>query len=276
LDGQGLRQLQQVVQVGRPGRAGLLHQRSEHPLVARQRAGVRSGGRCSGHRLADLQHRHAHASLGAVGERLAQQGSVAVALQVQRDRADLVVAGQRAHPLGGVHDRRVPARHHRVEAQRPAPGQRVHGEVAALRHHRDRSGHERREGVAPHGRPGRDRDDSVPVRPADGKPVPFGHLAQLALVLDAPRDLAEPRAIDDCSAAAELAGLVEGLRHGRGGDSHNDGVRRLRKLRQRREALVAVRLLAGRVHAPDGSGKAGPAQVQERLARVRAVPLARP
>ena len=112
-----LRELEQVVHVLGPCRARLLDERAEDALVAGHRAGVRGRGRRSGRRLAHLQHRHAHAALGAVGERVAQERAVAVRLQVQRDRAHAVVARERGRPLGRVHRDRVPARDHRVEAE---------------------------------------------------------------------------------------------------------------------------------------------------------------
>ena len=129
---QALRQLEQVVNVGRPCCAGLLDKRPEDSLVAgyRARVGRRGGG--SGRRRSDLQHGHAHAALGTHGERLAERRPVAVPLEVERDRADALLLSERGDPVGRIEHHGVAARDHRVEPE-PTPGrERVHRHVAAL------------------------------------------------------------------------------------------------------------------------------------------------
>ncbi len=150
----------------------------------------------------------------------------------------------------------------------------VHGHVAALRHERHGPRLEGAQRVAPHRRARVQRHDPVPVRAADRKRMARRRLAQPELVIHAERDLAEARAIHHRATAAERAGLLHDLRHASGGDAHHHRVGWLGQLGERREARKAVRLGAVRIDAPDRSGKARRAQVQERLARVRVVALA--
>ena len=85
-----------------PGRAGLLDERAEHALVPGHGSGVRRRGTGAGGGRAHLEHRHAHAPLRAARQGLAEQLPVAVGLEVERDRPDLVLLRQRLDPAGGV------------------------------------------------------------------------------------------------------------------------------------------------------------------------------
>ena len=68
-DGERLRELEQVVGVGRPRRAGLLDERAEDAMVAGHRAGVRGRGRGAHRGRADLQHRDPDARVRARRQR---------------------------------------------------------------------------------------------------------------------------------------------------------------------------------------------------------------
>ena len=101
-------------------------------------------------RLAHLQHRHAHAALGALGQRLAQQRAVAVAPRgtarssarsSSRASAAIHSAGSTATEL--PHETTVWKRMPRLRRQR------VHRHVAALRHERHGPRLERRAGCRP-------------------------------------------------------------------------------------------------------------------------------
>ena len=243
------------------------------------RAGVRGRGRRARGRLAHLQHRHAHAALGALRQRLAQERAVAVALEVERRSSrTLVVAGELAHPVGRVHHRRRCRTRRRCGSAAPRrPGQRVHRHVAALRHQRHGSRLERRAARRPTSRAPEQRHDAVPVRAAHGQRVAQRDLAQPPLVLDAQRHLAEARAVHDGAAAAERARLVDARpAHRRGRDAHDH---RVRHAPAAPTATGSSRTPCAderaRVHAPDRPGEARAAQVEQRLARVRVVALAR-
>ena len=169
--GERLRQLEQLVRVARPRGAGLLDQRAEDPLVAGDRAGVRlrrGGARLRG---AGLQHRDADPGARAALERRAPALAVAVGLEVERDRAHAVELGDRVEPVRRLEHRLVAARDDRVQPQAAARGERVDGDVAALRDQRDRPGLARRDHVAPERHPRGQRDDPVAVRPADRQVV---------------------------------------------------------------------------------------------------------
>ena len=154
-DRQRLRELEQLVEVGRPGGARLLHERAEDALVAGQRARVRGGSRRAGRGAPHLQHRDPDAVLGAAGERLAEERAVAVGLQVERDRADPLVGGQLGDPAGRIERHRVAARDHGVEAQAAARVERVDREVAALRDERHAARPRRAAARPPRARPAR-------------------------------------------------------------------------------------------------------------------------
>ena len=170
-DGERLRELEQLVRVGRPRRAGLLHERAEDAVVAGHRARVRGGGRRADRRRADLQHRDRDAGVRARRQRLAQARAVAVVLDQQRDRAHLRLGGQVLEVVRRRQHRLVPARDRGVQPQ-PAPGrERVDGEVAALRDERHVARLLRHERVAPQRRAGVERDQAVAVGAADGQRV---------------------------------------------------------------------------------------------------------
>ena len=130
---QRLGQLEQLVHVVRPRRPRLLHQRAEHALVARQRSGVRRRRRGAGARGADLEHRHAHTSVTAGGQRLAQARAGPIVLEVEGDRMHAVLACEELDVVRGREHGLVAARHHAVEAQAAPRVERVHRHVAALR-----------------------------------------------------------------------------------------------------------------------------------------------
>jgi hypothetical protein len=211
-----------------PGRAGLFHERAEHALVAGHRAGVRRGRGGSEHGGAHLQHGHADASLGAVGQGFAQPLAVTVGLEIERDRADAMLTGERGHPFGRIDDGGVAARDHGVEPEPSPGGEGVDGEVAALRDERDRARLDRPKGVAPERRPLLQRDDPVPVRPTDGEAMAPRRVPEAALGVRAGngrvgstggrppaghgRHLAEPRPVYDRAPAPQRACLVDDRR----------------------------------------------------------------
>ena len=108
-----------------------------------------SAAAAPGARGARLEHGDADARVRAALQRRAPARAVAVGLQVQRDRAHAVALGDRGEEVRGVEHRLVAARDDRVQPQ-PAPrGERVDGDVAALRDQRDRARLARHEHVAP-------------------------------------------------------------------------------------------------------------------------------
>ncbi len=170
-DRERLGELEQLVRVGRPRRAGLLDERAEHAVVAGDRARVRRRGGGADGGGADLQHRDPDARVRAGRERVAQAGAVAGVLDQQRDRADLRLGGQVLEVVRRGQHRLVAARDRRVQPQTPAGRERVDGEVAALRHERDVARLLRHERVAPERRAGVERDEAVAVGAADGERV---------------------------------------------------------------------------------------------------------
>ena len=173
-DGECLGELEQVVHVVRPRRAGLARERAEHPLVAGERAGVGRGRGGADRRRPDLQHRHADPRVGARGERLAQRRAVPGVLDEQRDRAQLRLGREVGEPVGGADDRLVPGRDRGVEAEPAAGGERVDDEVAALRDQPDVPRLDPLQRIPPEGGAGVERDEPVAVRAADGERVPEG------------------------------------------------------------------------------------------------------
>ena len=161
--------------VARPGGARLLDQRAEDALVAGEGAGVRGGSRGAGRRGADLEHGDPDAALGARRERLGQAGAVAVALEVEGDRAELLLAAQGLDPAGRIDGHRVAARHDGVEAQPAARVQGVHGDVAALRDERHAPWLEGPQRVAPEGGALVQSHDPVAVRAAQRQLVAERH-----------------------------------------------------------------------------------------------------
>ena len=272
---QRLGQLEQLVHVLRPGRASLLDERAEHALVAGHGPRVRRRGHGAGGGGAHLEHSDSHAPLGAARQRLAEQLAVAVGLEVERDRPDLVLLRQRGDPAGGIEAHGVAAGDDRVQAQAAPGGQCVDRDVAALRDERDPPRLERAQRVAPERDAVANRDDPVPVGAADGQAVQRGRRLQLPLQLGAVGDLAEPCAVDDRAPAAGGAGLLHRGGHARGRDGDDHRVGGLGQVGQRREARHAVRLGAPRVDPPDRAGVAQPPQVEQRLPGVRPVPVGR-
>ena len=266
-DGERLRELEQLVRVGRPRRAGLLHERAEDAVVAGHRARVRGGGRRADRGRTDLQHRDRDAGVRARRQRLAQARAVAVVLDQQRDRAHLRLGGQVLEVVRRRQHRLVPARDRRVQPQ-PAPGrERVDGEVAALRDERHVARLLQHERVAPQRRAGVERDQAIAVGAADGQRVAERRVSQLMLELGMAA-LAEARREDHRAAAAERARLLDDVGHTRGGDRDDDRVGHARQVCERREARHAVGLGPARVDAPDVALEADGAQVEQGLAAV--------
>ena len=267
-----LGQLEQLVDVVGPGGAGLLHQRAEGGVVAGDRAGMRRGRARSGRGGADLEHRDADAGVGAQRQRLAQPRAVAVALQEERDRAHALALGERVQPVAGVDDGLVAARDHRVQAQAAARGQRVDGDVAALRDDGDMAGLGGHERVAPQRRAVVEGDDPVAVGPADRQVVAVGRGAQGGLQALAVGRLAEAGRVDDGAAAPACAGLVDDLGHARRRDGDDDRVDGLGQVGDGGHARAPVHAPARRVHAPYAPAEAGAPEVAQRLVGVGAGP----
>ena len=266
-DRERLGELEQLVRVGRPRRAGLLDERSEDAVVAGDRARVGRGGGGADGGGADLQHRDPDARVRAGRERVAQAGAVAGVLDQQRDRADLRLGGQVLEVVRRGQHRLVAARDRRVQPQTPAGRERVDGEVAALRHERDVARLLRHERVAPEGRAGVERDEAVTVRAADGERVAERGVPQLCFEFG-PAALPEARGEDDRSAAAERARFLDDRGDAGGRDRDDDRVGHAGQVRERREARDAMRRGAARVDAPDVAGEPDRGEVEQRLAAV--------
>ena len=246
--GQRLGELEQVVDVLGPCAARLLDERAEDPLVAGQRAGVRRGGGRARRGGADLQHRDADAALGRPRERRRQPCAVAVRLEEQRHRADVLLLGERGEQRRGVEHRLVADRRDGVEAQAAAERQRVDGDVAALRDERHAPGRPRHERVAPQRGRAVERHQPVAVRADQRHP---GRRARELPLERLRARLGEAGREHDRGAAAAAAGRPDDLGHARGGDRDDDRVDRLRQVLERRHAGPPVHLAPRRVHAPD-------------------------
>ena len=228
---QRLGQLQQLVHVGRPDRAGLLDQAAEHPLIAGQRAAVGAGGRRARRGAPDLQHDHRHRDVRA-GRQPVAQPRAAVVLQIQRDRADVAGRGQPRQVVGGVEHRLVARRDHRVEPQAPPRRQRVDRDVAALRDERHPAGRGDLQRVAPQRHPAPRRDDPVAVGAADRQPVASRRVDERRLQRIAGSNLAEAGAEHDRAAATAGAGLLDRRPAPRRPGSRRSPRRRLRAARR--------------------------------------------
>ena len=252
-----------------PRRAGLLDERAEHALVARERAGVRGRGAGAGLGGAHLEDRHPDVALGGPRERAGEPRAVAVGLQEQRDRADVVLLDERGEQRGGVEDRLVADGRDGVEAQPAADGQRVDGHVAALGDQRDATRLPPHQRVAPQRRAAVERDEPVAVGAEDRQSGREGRLREFALQ-PAPARLGEAGREHDQPAAATAAGRADDLGHAGGRDRDDDGVDRLGQVLERRHAHAAVHLAARGMHAVDGAGEAERRQVAERRVAVGA------
>ncbi len=120
LDGERLRQLEQLVRVACPRGPGLLDERPEDALIPRDGAGVGLRGGGARGRRAGLQQRDADTGARAALERLAPAPAVAVVLQVQRDRAHAVGLRERQQVVLGPEHGLVAAGDDGVQPQ-PAP-----------------------------------------------------------------------------------------------------------------------------------------------------------
>ena len=181
-DGECLGELEQVVHVVRPRRAGLARERAEHPLVAGQRAGVGRGRGGADRRRPDLQHRHADPRVGAArraprtaprrprrprraARRSARSGSVArwasqsAVLTTVSFPDEIAVWRRSPRRVASALTTRLPL----CEISPTCPGS-----IAVQR-------------IAPQRRAGVERDEAVAVRAADGERVPEGRGAQLGL-----------------------------------------------------------------------------------------------
>ncbi len=218
-----------------PDRPGLLDQAAEHPLVAGQRRAV--SGRRSGALARERPTFSTTTGTPASRARrqpLAQPRS-AVVLEVQRDRADAVLAGEELEVVGGAeHDRLVAARDHRVKAQPAARRERVDGHVAALGDERHRPGLGRGERVAPQrdavARRRRSRCSWARTPAARNAPR---RRRSSRLQLHALGHLAEAGADHDRATAAPGAGLLDHLGHAGGRDRDHERVDRDRQLGDR-------------------------------------------
>jgi hypothetical protein len=101
-----------------PRGARLVDERSEHSLIAGQRAGMRGRRGRARRGRADLQHGDADVSLRGSRERARQAGTVAVGLEEQRDGADVLVLDQGLEQRGRVEHRLVADRCDRGSAAR--------------------------------------------------------------------------------------------------------------------------------------------------------------
>ena len=251
-DRERLRQLEQVVDVVRPGRAGLLDERAEHALVARERAGVGGGGRGARRGGAHLQDHDGHVALRRARQRLREARAVAVGLEEQGDRADLLVGDERREQRGGIEHGLVADRRHGVEVQAAPDCERVDGHVPALRDQRHPPGRPRHERVAPERGRAVERDEPVAVGPEQGHPVRSRH--QVGLERRRAR-LGEARREHDGGAAAAPGGSADHVRDAVRRGRDNDRVDRLGQVVQRRHAQSTVHFAACRVDAPDGAGE---------------------
>jgi hypothetical protein len=87
-------QLEQLSRILGDHGAGLATQRGKHAMVAGDRTRVRLGSRgCLG-RCAGLKHDDTHVSLGALCGLCTQLGSVADRIEIERDRAHLLIMGE--------------------------------------------------------------------------------------------------------------------------------------------------------------------------------------
>ena len=266
--GEGLGELEQVVDVGRPCRARLLHEGAEDAVVPGHRSRVRGRRGRAGSRRPDLEHRDADPGVGAGGERVAQPCAVTVGFDEQRDRSHAFDAREVLHPVRRRDDRLVAGRDRRVQPQPTPGGERVDDEVAALRDQRDVTRLRCRQRVAPQRRPRVQRDQPVAVRPADRQREAVRRRAQLLLELDAHGALAEAGAVDHRAAASQPPRFLDDRRNRGRRDRDDDRVRRRREIGQRRKARQPVDGRAARVDAPDLAGEAEPLQVQQRLGGV--------
>ena len=257
-----------------PRRAGLLHERAEDPLVARQRAGVGRRRDRAGRGRADLQDRDADVALGRPRERGGQAGPVAVGLQEERDRPDAVLLDQRGEERRGVDHRLVADRRDRVEGEAAPDRERVDRHVPALRHERDPAGRTVDQRVAPQRRAAVEGDHAVAVRADHGQMGGARGRDELGLQRAAAR-LAEARREHHEPAAAAPPGRAHDLGHARGGDRDDDGVDGLRQIVERRHAGPPVDLAARRVHAVHRPGEAERGEVAQRRVAVGAGPVAR-
>ena len=258
---QRLGQLEQVVHVLGPRAAGLLHERAEDALIARDRAGVGGrGGRAGGGR-ADLEHGDADPALRRPRERRGERGAVAVGLEEERDRPHLGLLDERGEQVGGGDQRLVADRGDGVESQPAVDGQRVDGHVAALRDQRHPARGPRAQRVAPERGARVEGDQPVAVRAEQRHGA--GRRAQLVLQR-APAGLGEPGREDDGGAAAPRAGRAHDRGHAGRRDRDRDRIHRLGEILERRHARPPVDLAAGRVHGPHGPGKAERRQVAQR------------
>ena len=210
------------------------NERAEDALVAGERARVGLGGR--GARRATRPAFSTATPMPARAQRSSaahQRGAVAVVLEVERDRAHAVALGERREEVGGVEHRLVAARDDGVQPQPAARGERVDGDVAALRDQRDRARLARRDRVAPQRDAVGQRDDPVAVRPAHGQPCAAAATSSPAASSAA--RLGEARREHDRAAAAEraaprsttagasAAGIATTTASGASGRSSSDG-----------------------------------------------------
>ena len=257
-----------------PRAARLLDERAEDTLVARDRAGVGGrGGRAGGAR-ADLEDGDADPALRRPRERRGERGPIAVGLQEERDRAHLVLLDERREQVGGGDQRLVADRGDGVEPQPAVDGERVDGDIAALRDQRHPARGPRAQRVAPERRAGVEGDEPVAVR-AEQRHV-AGRRAQLVLQR-ALAGLREPGREDDGGAAAPLARGAHDRGHAGRRDRDRDHVDRLGQMLQLGHARPPVDLAAGRVHAPyrTGGSRAPPGCAASRRRRRPGAPWRR-
>ena len=264
---QRLGQLEQLVDVGRPGRARLLHQRAEDAVVAGHRAGVRGRRGRAGRRGADLQHRDADPGVGADGQRLAQPRAVALGLDEQRDRAHALGSRARCSTQSGVvttaslpHEIAVCSRSPRrvasalttrlplCETSATWPGC---GAASASPHSAARECSE----ISP-----------SQFGPQTGSECrPRRRRATPPRARRPPERLAEARAVHDRAAAAEPARLLDHRGTPAAGIATTTASGADGQVGERREARPPVDRRAARVDAPHLALEAQPPQVQQRL-----------
>ena len=124
--------------------------------------------------------------------------------------------------------------------------------------------------VAPDRRVVCERDDSVAVRPADGKRSVERGLAQLTLEFAPALDLAEAGGDHDRAAAPRVGGGLDRCRHMGGGHGDRDRVSRLGQVGEGGEARDVADLVAPRIDAPDRAVEADPLEVAQDDVAVRA------
>ena len=252
-----------------PGAAGLLDERAEDALVAGQCACV--GGRRgrARRRGADLQHGDADAALGRARERGGEPRAVAVGLEEQRDRAELLLLDERREQRRSVEHRLVADRRDSVEADPPPDRERVDRHVAALGDQRHAPGRPRRQRVTPE-RGAVERDQTVAVG------AQHRHRARRGGEVGLQRcraHLGEAGREDDRGATADRGGRGDHARHGGGRNRDDDRVDRSGQILERRHAGPPVDLAPRRMHAPDRAVETERRQVAQRRVAVGARPI---